>query len=251
MDGLQTGNQELTKIGARRLFMLAAGAAAASGYGVSSMINRKHGVSEEQERATKTFAQDYVKDSPLAFGAPVNNGEVQFVQMNYLLPTGLVTAAIEDGINAAKEDGLWAGAKAAARSVASQFTSFGDDGNPFGPAVTTIGKALGIINEDDFGLPSGSIIPFPIKTALTPVIDSLLKGLIPRPFVALFHKAPIKFTDLESGERMSFSHLNAAVAAFMVPSPASTILLESPAFWIVPANSSRNTGLTNTPAQLS
>lgn len=150
-DGLATGNQELVKIGTKRLSALAAGTAAASGYGISKMINREHGVSEEQEEAAKTFAPEYVKDSPLAFDAPIKNGKVEFIQMNYLLPTGLVTSAIEDGIKAAREDGVAAGLGATTQSVVGQFSSFGEEGNPFGPAVTTIGKAMGLINKDDFG----------------------------------------------------------------------------------------------------
>lgn len=152
-DGLKSGNQQLAKIGAKRLAALSLGAAAASGYGISQMINREHGVTEEQEAAAKVFAPDYVKDSPLAFDAPVKDGKVQFVQMNYLLPSGLVTSAIEEGVNEAKKDGLVSGLEAGAGQVASQFSGFGDDGNPFGPAITTIGKAMGLINKDDFGRP--------------------------------------------------------------------------------------------------
>lgn len=150
-DGLKSGNQQLAKIGAKRLAALGLGAAAASGYGISHMINKEHGVTEEQEAAAKVFAPDYVKDSPLAFDAPVKDGKVQFVQMNYLLPSGLVTSAIEEGVNEAKKDGLASGLEAGAGQVAAQFSGFGDDGNPFGPAITTLGKAMGLINKDDFG----------------------------------------------------------------------------------------------------
>lgn len=153
-DGLATGNTELAKIGATRLTALGIGATLASGYGLSRALNEKHDVTPEQEEAAKLFGPDYIKDSPLAFDSKIENGKATFVQMNYLLPTSLVTEAIEEGLKKAAEDGPMAGVGAGVRSTASQFTGMLDDSRQQVPPVPrTIGLALGLLNEDSFGRP--------------------------------------------------------------------------------------------------
>lgn len=94
-EGFKTGNKKLTAMGVNRLSWFIG--TMVGSVAIATAMNKKQGLSDDQEEAARYFMPPWDKNSPLVF-PEVTNEEIAYANQSYLNPQAVLGQAIDDAI---------------------------------------------------------------------------------------------------------------------------------------------------------